>query len=145
MVSKLIIYVDGASRGNPGHASFGVCMQDPNGVTLKEVSQYIGKNTNNFAEYSALKCGLEEAKKMGAEELDVFTDSELVARQFEGVYRVKQEHLRILMGQIRELEKKFKKVKVKHIARSSHPGNKRADQLANMALDQQATIIEKCS
>lgn len=107
---------------------------------MKEISQYIGEGTNNIAEYSALKSALEEAQKMGAKKLNIFTDSELVAKQFEGVYRIKQENLQNLMAQIRELERKFETVIVKHIPRSSHPGNKRADQLANIALNKQAAL-----
>jgi ribonuclease HI len=138
--NQLFIYVDGASRGNPGHASFGICIQDEKGEILKEVSQYIGENTNNVAEYSALKCALEVAQKMGAKKLNIFTDSELVAKQFNGIYKVKHENMQSLMSQIRELEKHFETVIVTHIPRSSHPGNKRADQLANIALDKQAAL-----
>lgn len=107
---------------------------------MKEVSQYIGEATNNVAEYNALKSALTEAEKMGAKKLNIFTDSELVAKQFEGVYKIKQENLQNLMSQIRELEKRFETVIVKHIPRSSHPGNVRADKLANIALNKQAAL-----
>lgn len=92
-------------------------------------------NTNNFAEYSALKCALEEAVLIGAKKLNVFTDSELLVKHFQGLYKVKQEALKRLMSEIHELEKNFEVVAVTHIPRSSHPGNKRADELANIALN----------
>lgn len=137
-MKKLVIYADGASRGNPGHASYGVMIQDADGQICGEFNGYLGKTTNSVAEYTALIRALEEAKKMGAEEVCIYTDSQLVARQFEGTYRVKHEGLKPLMMKIRGLEKNFKSVSVNHIPRSSHPGNKRADQLANIALNQLA-------
>ena len=127
--------MDGASRGNPGPASYGVCILDEQGKELLEVCDCIGHATNSVAEYRALIRGLEEAKKLGADELDIYTDSQLVARQFDGSYKIKHEGLRSLMMKIRELEKNFKFVSVSHIPRSSHPGNKRADRLANIALN----------
>ena len=136
----LVVYVDGASRGNPGNASYGVCIQDPEGNTCAEFNHYIGKATNSVAEYSALIRGLEEAKRLGAEEVRIYTDSQLVARQFDGTYRVKHPDMRSLLTRVRELEKNFKTVSVTHIPRSSHPGNKRADQLANLALDRLASL-----
>ena len=132
---SLIIYIDGASRGNPGHASYGISMRDEKENVVAEFNDYIGETTNSIAEYTALLKALEEAKKMEAQELLIYTDSQLVSRQFEGIYKIKHEPLKILMGQIRELEKFFKRVTVKHLLRSSHPGNKRADQLANIALN----------
>lgn len=134
-IKKLKIYADGASRGNPGPASYGVCVYGANEEILLEIGETIGNNTNSVAEYRALIRSLEEASKLGVEELEIFTDSQLVARQFEGVYRVKDERLKILMQKVRELEKKFKSVRVHHILRSSHPGNVRADHLANIALN----------
>ena len=134
-MNPLFIYTDGASRGNPGHASYGVCIQDADGNVLLEVNDYLGTATNNVAEYSALIRGLEEAKRLGAKEVNVFTDSELVARQFDGTYRIKDAGLKTLLARAWELRKDFKSVAVKHIPRSSHPGNKRADKLANQAID----------
>ena len=132
---KLRIYVDGASRGNPGPASYGLCVFDEQGNDILEVNEAIGEATNSVAEYRALLRALEEAKKAGAEELQIYTDSQLVARQFDGSYKIRHEGLRRLMARIRDLEKNFKRVSVSHIPRSSHPGNKRADKLANIALD----------
>ena len=139
MSKKLHIYTDGASRGNPGPASFGVCVFDDQGNLLLEKNGTLGKTTNSIAEYSALICALEEAKKIGAEDLKIFTDSELVAKQFAGIYRVKDEKLKELMGKVRDLEKDYQVVTVTHIPRSSHPGNVRADQLANIALNREAS------
>ena len=134
-MKRLEIYVDGASRGNPGPASYGVCIKKGTGEGYIEFSEYIGETTNSVAEYQALIRAMEEAKKMKADELDIFTDSQLVARQFEGVYKVKREALKEIMSRVRELENEFSRVTVKHIPRSSHPGNKRADRLANIALN----------
>ena len=133
-MKKLEIYVDGASRGNPGPASYGVCIQTEPGIYL-EFSEHIGRSTNSVAEYKALIRSLEEARNLGAEELDIFTDSQLVARQFQGVYKVKHEAMKALMEKVRELEENFRRVTVNHIPRSSHPGNKRADRLANIVLN----------
>lgn len=137
---KLVIYIDGASRGNPGPASYGVCIQDEENNLILEASDYIGQTTNSVAEYQALIRALVEAKKLNAEELEIFTDSQLVSRQFEGIYKVKHEGLKALLARIREMERFFKVVFVKHIPRSSHPGNKRADQLANIALNRLAPL-----
>lgn len=132
------MYVDGASRGNPGPASYGVYILDSNEQFVAEYGEAIGHATNSVAEYRALIRSLEEAAKLGAETLEIFTDSELVAKQFNGIYRIKHPDMLSLMGKVRALEKKFKSVKVGHIPRSSHPGNKRADQLANIALNKLA-------
>ena len=134
-MSSLVIYIDGASRGNPGPASYGVCIQDTEGNTCLEVNEYLGTATNSVAEYSALVRALKEARKLGAEEVSIFTDSQLVARQFDGTYRVKHEKMRSLLAEVRKLEPAFKRVTVSHIPRSSLPGNKRADKLANIAIN----------
>ena len=134
-MKHLEIYVDGASRGNPGPASYGVCIRKEDGDKFIEFCESIGQTTNSVAEYSALIRGLEEGLNLGAEELDIFTDSQLVARQFQGLYKVKHEGLKEIMAKVRGLQKNFKRVTVHHIPRSSHPGNKRADRLANIALN----------
>ena len=134
-MKRLEIFVDGASRGNPGPSSYGVCIIRGNGEGYLEFSEYLGEATNSVAEYQALIRGLEEAKKLGAQELDIFTDSQLVARQFAGIYKVKHEGLKEIMARVRRLEQNFRQVRVTHIPRSSHPANKRADRLANIALN----------
>lgn len=134
-MNPLHIYVDGASRGNPGPASYGVCILDKDGQSIKEKYEYIGEATNSVAEYRALLCAMEEARSLGAKEIYIYTDSQLVARQFDGSYKIKHENLKSLMKRIRELETHFSLVSVTHIPRSSHPANKRADRLANIALN----------
>ncbi len=134
-MKKLKMYVDGASRGNPGPASYGVYILDGKDQFIAEYGESIGHATNSVAEYRALIRSMEEAKKLKASDLEIFTDSELVAKQFQGLYRVKHPDMQNLMAQVRILEKEFKLVTVAHIPRSSHPGNKRADQLANIALN----------
>ena len=131
----LKVYVDGASRGNPGPASYGVCIYNHLDRVVKEVYDCIGIQTNNVAEYHALIRGLEESYLLGAEQVHVFTDSELITKQFNGIYKVKHQKMFELLSQVRLLVEKFQKVTVQHIPRSSHPGNQRADQLANIALD----------
>jgi ribonuclease HI len=92
----LDVYIDGASRGNPGEAGAGVWITDENGAEVGEASRYLGHKTNNEAEYWALLLGLEEAKRLGGHTVRVFTDSELIARQVKGIYRVKDMKLRAL-------------------------------------------------
>lgn len=115
---------------------------DGKGGISEEFYEYIGIATNSVAEYRALLRALEEAKKCGADEVTAYTDSQLVARQFDGSYRVKDANLKILMTKIREFEKNFKKVTVLHIPRSSHPANKRADKLANIAINRYGPALE---
>ena len=125
--------MDGASGGNPGPAAAGVVIQDTNGKILKTLSKKIGKTTNNIAEYFGLILALQEALKMKLTEVDIFTDSELLARQFSGEYRVKDDLLKLFFPLIINLSEAFKKVTVSHVPREQ---NKLADQAANKALDE---------
>jgi ribonuclease HI len=93
---RLVIHIDGASRGNPGKAGAGVWMTDWEGRKMAEVSRYLGHKTNNEAEYRALLLGLREAKRLGGKSIRIFTDSELVERQVKGLYRVKDLNLKTL-------------------------------------------------
>lgn len=129
-MSKLLIFTDGAARGNPGPAGLGVVITDPEGNTLSEVAEHIGETTNNVAEYTALIRGLEEALKMGGTEVEIHTDSELMARQLTGVYKVRAEHLVPLVQKVRELLRQFRRISISHIMRGA---NKRADALARKA------------
>ena len=131
---KLIIYADGGARGNPGPAGIGVVVYDANKKVIKKYKGYIGEKTNNEAEYAAVVEALKKAKVLGAEELEVFMDSELVARQLNSVYRVKQAHLQALLIEVRNLESNFKKISYKSIPREK---NKLADQLVNEAMDEE--------
>ncbi|MFA4981235.1 MAG: ribonuclease HI family protein [Candidatus Omnitrophota bacterium] len=130
---KVFIYTDGGSRGNPGPAGVGVViMDDKKKKKIKEMCKYIGEATNNTAEYSALICGLEEAIMLDADEIVVYMDSELVAKQMSGEYRVKNADIKPLFEKAVDILKKFKSFEIKHIERSK---NKEADKLANKAMN----------
>jgi len=128
----MIIYADGACRGNPGPASIGVLLTEDNGNKLMEISHSIGVGTNNRAEYQALITGLEEALQMGAQEVDIRMDSILVVQQIKGNYRVKNLQLQPLWQRAMQLLKKFSSYNIRHVPREQ---NSRADYLANRALD----------
>ena len=128
----MIVFIDGASRGNPGPASVGVVFQDKKGKKLKTISQAIGHATNNTAETLALIFALQEAIMMKAESLQVFTDSELVAKQFSGEYKIKDASLKALSLLVNHLRQGFKQLSVTHVPREK---NKLADEAANQALD----------
>lgn len=130
---KLTIFVDGASRGNPGKAAIGVVVQDAAGATLKNLSKTIGVTTNNVAEYLALIFAMQEALMLGAEEAEIFTDSELVAKQYSGEYRIKEPSLQQLSLLVGHLRGGFKKISLSHVPREQ---NKLADSQANKALDE---------
>ena len=132
MEKKMVLYTDGCCRGNPGPAGIGVVIKDSHKKILKELSEYIGEATNNIAEYSALIRGLEAAGDLGADEIKVFMDSELVVKQVKGEYRVKDEVMKELFQQTLEALKDFKSFEIKHIDRSK---NKEADKLANRAIN----------
>lgn len=127
------VFVDGASRGNPGPASVGVVFQDAEGDVIKTISKSIGVATNNTAEYTALILALQEALMSGWKELKVFTDSELVAKQFAGEYKIKEPSIKLLFLLVSHLRQGFKKLTVTHVPREE---NKLADLEANKALDQ---------
>ena len=129
---KFTAYVDGAARGNPGPAAAGVVFQK-DGKSVKTLSVPIGNNTNNVAEYCALILALQEALMMGVRELHVFTDSELVAKQFNGEYKVKEPSLKVLCCLALHLRDGFEKIKLTHVPREA---NRLADEAANKALDQ---------
>lgn len=129
---KLVLYVDGASRGNPGPAGIGVVVADDKGKTVKTVYKYLGESTNNVAEYNALICGLEEAAALGATNILVNMDSELVTKQMNGEYRVKNEDIRPLFEKALGVLKGFESFEIRHVDRSQ---NKEADKLANKAIN----------
>ena len=129
---KLFLYTDGGSRGNPGPSGIGVIVLDAKRKKIKEASKYIGETTNNVAEYSALVCGLEEARALGADEIVVYMDSELLAKQLNGEYRVKDENIKVLFEKALGILKNFESFEIKHIAREK---NKEADKLANKAIN----------
>ncbi|MFQ5964820.1 MAG: ribonuclease HI family protein [Candidatus Scalinduaceae bacterium] len=128
----LIINIDGASRGNPGKAGIGVAIFDKDSKLVKECSEYIGIATNNVAEYKALILGVKEVIKCSAQEILFKTDSELLARQIMGEYKVKNTQLMHLFTEVQGLLKKLPKWKIKHIPRGE---NKKADMLANKGIE----------
>ncbi|MBI5599849.1 MAG: ribonuclease HI family protein [Deltaproteobacteria bacterium] len=130
--SSLLIYVDGASRGNPGQAGSGAVVKDGDGKVIRRLKKKLGVATNNTAEYSALVMALSEAKKLGARRVSVFADSELMVRQINGAYRVKSEGLKPLYAEARGLIDGFAEFSITHIDREK---NTDADRLANEAID----------
>lgn len=124
-------FVDGASRGNPGPAGYGVYLTREDGELL-EVSGYIGVTTNNVAEYAGLLDALETAAAEGVDELEVVSDSLLLVNQMLGSYRVKHPNLIALFQKARQLTRNFRTFRIRHILRA---GNKEADRLANLAVD----------
>ncbi len=129
---RLFIYIDGASRGNPGPAGVGVIIYDDKKKLVDELCEYIGKTTNNVAEYRALLKALSRARSIGAEVLTIYSDCELLVRQMAGDYRVKDKTLKDFYQEARENLKNFKKVDIRYIARKK---NKRADRLANKGIN----------
>ena len=132
---KVYLYVDGAARGNPGPAGIGVVIKSENDETLLEVSDYIGKTTNNVAEYMALIRGLEETMDMGNKSVEVFSDSELLVKQIKGEYKVKNEGLVPLYHHLMSLVKKLNHFSISHTVREE---NQHADELANRGIDEHA-------
>ena len=129
---KLFLYTDGGARGNPGPAGIGVVILDSAKNRIKDVSKYIGEATNNVAEYSALIQGLEEALLLDAEDVVIHMDSELVVKQLNGDYRVKDENMKQLFAKALGILNQFKSFEIKHIERSK---NKEADKLVNKAIN----------
>jgi ribonuclease HI len=129
---RLRVHVDGGARGNPGPAAIGVVVSTPEGEVLDEVAARIGVATNNVAEYQALLRGLERARALGATEVEVINDSELVARQVGGAYKVKHAGLRPLYDQAMAALRGFERWSVRSVPRAQ---NARADGLVNAALD----------
>lgn len=129
---KLRVYIDGGSRGNPGQGACAAVFLGHSGAILCEEGKYLGRCTNNFAEYHGLLLALAASARMGAEELEIFSDSELLVRQFSGQYRVKDATLAGIMVEIRACAAVFKKVSLSHVPRAQ---NTDADRLVNQILD----------
>ena len=133
MSKRLLVWIDGASRGNPGPAGIGVHIEDEDGNVLKDISEYLGDDlTNNQAEYHALVKALKECKTLKADELEVRSDSQLLVRQMDGRYEVRSDNIRDLYTEASGLESSIDGVTYTHVDRES---NIRADELANEALD----------
>ncbi len=129
--NRLFLFTDGASKGNPGEAGAGVVVFDENQQIIREAFKYLGYCTNNVAEYKALILGLEEVLQLGAREVCISVDSELLARQIQGRYAVRNANLRPLFGEIQKKLSVFSKYTIRHVRREE---NVRADQLANEAI-----------
>ncbi len=129
---KIIIYSDGASRGNPGPAGAGAVLKDKNGDLLTEVCDYLGEVTNNQAEYRALLLAVEKAKLLGATELAIHADSELMVKQVLGEYKVKNAGIKPIYQQLTSLLREFSTYTIDYVPRAQ---NAEADELANVAID----------
>lgn len=133
--NKLVIYSDGGARGNPGPSAIGVLICNAAGEALQEHMEVIGEATNNIAEYTAVIVALELAKKLGGREIDYYVDSELVARQISGQYKIKAPHIRSLYNQVMASGKFFSKITFTHVPRT-HEKLRYVDRLVNQALDE---------
>jgi ribonuclease HI len=131
-MSRVTVNVDGGARGNPGPAGIGVVLRNGDGSVLEEVGETIGEATNNVAEYRALLRGIELAAGRGAEEVELIGDSELVVRQVEGRYKVKNAGMKKLHEEVRRALQDFESWSIRHVRRAE---NADADRLVNEALD----------
>ncbi|MFA6427012.1 MAG: ribonuclease HI family protein [Candidatus Magasanikbacteria bacterium] len=129
---KLTIYTDGGSRNNPGPAATGVVIKDEQGHAVASYGEYLGEQTNNYAEYMAVISGLKKAKELGADEVECVMDSKLVCEQLNGRWKVKEPTLQKLFIQAWNLTSQFKKIKIRHTLREN---NKEADAEVNKILD----------
>jgi ribonuclease HI len=132
---KLVVNVDGGARGNPGPAAAACVVSSPSGEVVDEHAELLGTATNNVAEYRALLLGLARARELGASEIEVIGDSELVAKQVQGVYKVKHAAMRPLYLEAMEALRAFERWSIRTVPRAK---NAAADALVNQALDQAA-------
>jgi ribonuclease HI len=128
-----VAHCDGGARGNPGPSGFGAVIEDPEGNIVARLSEYLGKQTNNYAEYSGLLAVLDWALRNGARRLCVVSDSELMVRQMKGQYKVKAPGLKPLWEEAQQRTARLEDFEMRHTLRG---GNKEADRLANAAMDQ---------
>jgi ribonuclease HI len=129
---RVVVHVDGGSRGNPGPAAAAAVLSTPDGDVLDEAALTLGRATNNVAEYRGLLLGLERARELGATEIDVVNDSELVARQVNGAYKVKHPDMRPLYEEAMQALRGFERWSIRSVPRAQ---NAAADALVNQALD----------
>jgi ribonuclease HI len=130
---RLRLYSDGAARGNPGPSGAGAVLIEPGGQVVARLGKYLGTQTNNYAEYMGLLIGLKHAKSLGAKEIEIFADSELLIRQLGGRYQVKSPSLRPLYEEAVKLLNDFSRVKLVHVPREM---NAAADEMSNRAIDE---------
>ncbi|HEY3192388.1 MAG TPA: reverse transcriptase-like protein [Solirubrobacterales bacterium] len=131
-MKRVIVNVDGGSRGNPGPAAIAAVAADPSGEVLAERSETIGETTNNVAEYRALLLGIDLARELGADEVEFVGDSMLIVEQVRGNWKVKQEHLRPLHTKATDALRDLGSWSIRHVKRDE---NSRADELLNEELD----------
>ena len=131
----VIANIDGGARGNPGPAAYGVVVRNSKGEVLAELSDYLGLQTNNYAEYSGLLAALEYAVQLKLPSLKIFSDSELLVRQMQGRYKVNNPTLQELFARAKSLAAKLKYFSIEHVLRER---NKEADRLVNKVLDERA-------
>jgi ribonuclease HI len=132
-VERVRIFTDGAARGNPGPAGAGAVILDPQGRVLARLGKYLGRQTNNVAEYEGLLLGLKRAKELGARSVEVRADSLLLVKQLQGEYAVKNAALKELHAKARELLRQFDRVEIRHVPREE---NTLADEMSNRAIDE---------
>ncbi len=136
MADRLLIHTDGAARGNPGPAGAGAILRDAaDGSVVAEIASFLGRRTNNYAEWTAVELALEEALAHGAAHVDLRLDSELVARQISGRYRVKHPDLKPIHARVMAQLARLGSYTVGHVPREL---NKEADRLSNVAIDERA-------
>ncbi|HTL48382.1 MAG TPA: ribonuclease HI family protein [Verrucomicrobiae bacterium] len=133
------IYSDGGARGNPGPAAIGVLLCDPKGEMIEDHKEVIGNTTNNVAEYTAVLTGLDMAAAHGIQDVEYYVDSELVAKQICGEYRVKTPHILELFLKAKEKMTRFRKISFRHVPRT-HEKIRYVDRLVNQALDEAASF-----
>jgi ribonuclease HI len=139
MQETITLEFDGGSRGNPGPAGIGVVLRAADSTPLVTIGQFLGRATNNAAEYSALILGLRKARELGARQLMVRGDSELVIRQMKGEYRIRHPDLKPLYEQAQTLVREFTSVRLEHCPRGR---NALADKLANLAMDRRGEVTD---
>src|SRR6476646_3149383 len=139
MDETITIEFDGGSRGNPGPAGIGVVLRAQDGAPLVTLGRFIGRATNNVAEYRALITGLQKAKELGAKRIIIRGDSELIIKQMRGEYRVKHPDMKALYEQAQDLVRQFDDVKIEHNLRDM---NELADKLANLAMDPNVVVTD---
>ncbi|MDP8968601.1 MAG: ribonuclease HI family protein [Actinomycetota bacterium] len=129
---KLVVHVDGGARGNPGPAAAGAVISTPDGDVVADAAEAIGVATNNVAEYRGLLLGLRKARELGASEVEVVNDSELVAKQVNGIYKVKHPDMKPLHAAALQALRDFERWSIRSVPRAQNAG---ADALVNQALD----------
>ena len=139
MKETLTLQFDGGSRGNPGPAGIGVVISAADGTNLVTLGRFIGRATNNVAEYRALITAMEKARELGAKRIVIRGDSELIIKQMRGEYRVKHPDMRVLYQEAQSLLREFEQAKIEHNLRHK---NELADKLANLAMDRRAEITD---